>query len=156
MMRNYLNLTWKVLSRNKFFTFVSLFGISFTIGILLVVASLMDNMVNSSYPEGNRDRSLYIRNLKLSDGQNTNWIDEATPYFINEYVGKLKTPEAVAMISRPEKNFPIALAKGKKMELNLRYSNAAFWQICIGSFGRWFKLEYTIYFTFGYCRQSWW
>ncbi len=44
MLRNYIKIAWKVLARNKFFTFVSLFGISLTIGILLVLATLVDQI----------------------------------------------------------------------------------------------------------------
>ena len=37
MLLSYLKIAWKVLLRRKFFTFISLFGISFTLMILLVV-----------------------------------------------------------------------------------------------------------------------
>lgn len=129
MIRNYIKLTWKVLGRNKFFTFISLFGISLTIGILLVVASLFDNMVNPSYPEENRARSLHLMNLKLEDGQGASWIDDATPYFINDFVSKLKTPEAVGMVSKPERHICLSFVGNNKLKLDLRYANQAFWDI---------------------------
>ena len=40
MLRNYLKLALKVLLRRKFFTFISLFGIAFTLVVLTVAAAL--------------------------------------------------------------------------------------------------------------------
>ena len=37
MIKNYLKLAFKVLLRRKFFTFISLFGISFTLVVLMVL-----------------------------------------------------------------------------------------------------------------------
>ena len=34
MLKSYLKLAWKVLLRRKFFTFISLFGIAFTLVVL--------------------------------------------------------------------------------------------------------------------------
>ena len=42
MLRNYLKMAWKILARRKFFTFVSLLGIGFTLMTLLLVVGLAD------------------------------------------------------------------------------------------------------------------
>ena len=39
MLKNYLKLAWKVLLRRKFFTFISLFGISFTLVVLMLATA---------------------------------------------------------------------------------------------------------------------
>ena len=44
MLRNYLKVAWKVLLRRKFFTFISLFGISFTLLVLMVTTSVLDHV----------------------------------------------------------------------------------------------------------------
>src|SRR6478736_10114116 len=51
MIRNYLTLAWKVLLRRKFFTFISLFGVSFTLVVLLLVTALVDHVVAGYPPE---------------------------------------------------------------------------------------------------------
>ena len=49
MLKNYLKLAWKVLLRRKFFTFISLFGIAFTLVVLTLVTALLDHVV-AAYP----------------------------------------------------------------------------------------------------------
>jgi len=60
MLKNYFKIAIAVLKRRKFFTFISLFGISFTLTILIVLTAFVDNLTSANYPETNRDRSLYI------------------------------------------------------------------------------------------------
>ena len=60
MLKNYLKLAVKVLARRKFFTFVSLFGISFTLVVLLVVTALLDTLLAPLPPEMRQDRMLGI------------------------------------------------------------------------------------------------
>ncbi|MEL6865306.1 MAG: FtsX-like permease family protein [Bacteroidota bacterium] len=129
MFRNYLKIAWKVLGRNKFFTIVSLFGISFTIGILLVLSTFFDNMFNANYPEGNRDRSLYIVELELTDGKDDYWMGTPSALFINNYVKQLKTPQVVGLISRPFENNSNAFVSGKKLSLAVRRTCNNFWKI---------------------------
>ena len=50
MLLSYLKIAWKVLLRRKFFTAISLFGISFTLMILLVVYALFDYTLGPHAP----------------------------------------------------------------------------------------------------------
>jgi putative ABC transport system permease protein len=50
MLLSYLKIAWKVLLRRKFFTAISLFGISFTLMILLVVYALVDYAAGAHRP----------------------------------------------------------------------------------------------------------
>src|SRR5918911_527277 len=100
MLRNYFKIAITVLKRRKFFTVISLFGISFTLTILIVMTAFVDNLTSSNYPEVNRDRSLYIttlqqRNFKYFSQQN----GPASFYYLNHYVSTLKTPAKVGISS---------------------------------------------------------
>ena len=44
MFKNYFKIAIAVLKRRKFFTFISLFGISFTLTILIIVAAFFDHL----------------------------------------------------------------------------------------------------------------
>ena len=57
MLKNYFKIAIAVLKRRKFFTFISLFGISFTLTIIIVLTAFIDNVISPNYPETNRDRS---------------------------------------------------------------------------------------------------
>src|SRR3954447_16770334 len=59
MINHYLRLAVKVLLRRKFFTFISLFGISFTLLVLTVVTALFDHAFGPAAPETRQDRTLY-------------------------------------------------------------------------------------------------
>ncbi|MEJ7684852.1 MAG: hypothetical protein WKG06_44800 [Segetibacter sp.] len=75
MLKNYFKIAIAVLKRRKFFTFISLFGISFTLTILIVLTAFVDNLVSATYPEVNRDRSLYITTLVQKDTKHQ-WDNE--------------------------------------------------------------------------------
>jgi putative ABC transport system permease protein len=71
MLLNYIKIAWKVLLRHPFYTFITLFGISITLTVLMMITSFLDHLVGSHYPEQNRDKSLYIMNLFLQDSART-------------------------------------------------------------------------------------
>jgi putative ABC transport system permease protein len=50
MLSHYLLLSMRVLLRRKFFTFISIFGISFTLMVLMAVAAMLDHMLGPGKP----------------------------------------------------------------------------------------------------------
>ena len=65
MIRNYIKLAWRILGRKKFFTFISLFGISFTLGLLMVIFSFLQGELGTDSPMGNKDNFVIIETLRL-------------------------------------------------------------------------------------------
>lgn len=125
MLKNYLKITWKVLGRNKFFTFVSLFGISFTIGVLLVVATFLDSVFGNHYPELNRDRSLYIFQVRLTNDRGWNSQGSAGFYFLDQYVRRMKTPAQISLTSTGSQTN--TFVGDKKLAITLKYTCENFW-----------------------------
>ncbi len=128
MLKNYFKIAIAVLKRRKFFTFISLFGISFTLTILIVLTAFVDNIISANYPEVNRDKSLYIsvlqqKNLKYFSQQNS----PASYYYLDHYVSTLKTPAKVAISSlfTPTNTY----VNNKKLGINLKYTNDQFWEV---------------------------
>src|SRR6185369_6042897 len=68
-----LKIAFRVLLRRKFFTFISLFGICFTLVVLTVVTALLDASFGPMAPEKNVDRTLGIYETQMSgkDGRRT-------------------------------------------------------------------------------------
>lgn len=60
MFKNYLLLSLKVLKRKPFYTFISLFGISFTLMILMLLTSLFDATLGDNQPLTHRDRMVVL------------------------------------------------------------------------------------------------
>lgn len=127
MLLSYLKIAWKVLLRRKFFTFISLFGISFTLMILLVVVALADHVVGSHAPEKRLDRMLFVNALRqqMFDGGNMNM--PVSVHFIDRYVRTMKTPEMVALISIAPS--VTAFANNQSLTLDVRYTDGNFWKV---------------------------
>src|SRR5882672_10900575 len=98
MLINYFKIAIAVLKRRKFFTFISLFGISFTLTILMVLTAFIDKVVGDDYPDRKRDHSLYINTLQQS-GKNSRSSGSLSFYFLNQYAGSLKTPAKMTIFS---------------------------------------------------------
>src|SRR3954469_8585400 len=98
MLKNYFKIAIAVLRRRKFFTFISLFGISFTLTILLVLTAFIDKVVGDNYPDRKRDRSLYVSRLEETNDKGMS-SGPLSYYFLSHYGGSLKTPVKIAISS---------------------------------------------------------
>jgi putative ABC transport system permease protein len=127
MLKNYFKIAIAVLRRRKFFTFISLFGISFTLTILLVLTAFIDKVVGDNYPDAKRDRSLYISNIEESNKTGNMSSSALSFYFLDHYAGSLKTPVKVGISSRYTGTN--TYVNNKKIAVNCKYTNAAYWDI---------------------------
>ena len=128
MLLNYLKIAWKVLLRRKFFTFISLFGISFTLMILLVVYAMVDYSVGPQMPERRTDRLLFVTRMQLfyrDGGQSNSGLGYA---FLDKYARTLHTPEKVSL---SEHNFVTvsAYVGNQTLKLDLKRTDDVFWQV---------------------------
>ncbi|MES1160175.1 MAG: FtsX-like permease family protein [Bacteroidota bacterium] len=126
MLKNYFKIAIAVLKRRKFFTFISLFGISFTLTILMVLTAFIDKVVNDNYPDRKRDRSLYINSMELR-GPNAMNGGALSFYFLDHYVRSLKAPVKVGISSGV--NGTNTYVNNKKLAINYKYTNADYWEI---------------------------
>jgi len=126
MLKNYFKIAIAVLKRRKFFTFISLFGISFTLTILVVLAAFIDKVVNDRYPDKKRDRSLYANKMTERGEQSYNG-GALSFYFLDHYVRSLKTPVALGISS--DFKGTNTYVNNKKIAINYKYTNAEYWDI---------------------------
>src|SRR5262245_41170765 len=70
-----LKLALKVLLRRKFFTFVSLFAVTFTLLVLLVATAVLDGAFAPRAPEDRPERTLVVTNAqaKGKNATRTGW-----------------------------------------------------------------------------------
>lgn len=129
MLKNYIKIAWKVLQRRKFFTFISLFGISLTLMVLMVLTAFVDHLVSPNYPEVNRGRSLYITyaSMTTANGEGS-WNGGSGFHFLDRYVSTLKTPQKIAMTSL-EPRVVDAFYENNRLKLNLKTTDANFWEV---------------------------
>ncbi|WPV02666.1 FtsX-like permease family protein [Mucilaginibacter sp. cycad4] len=126
MLKNYFKIAIAVLKRRKFFTFISLFGISFTLTILMVLTAFVDKVVGDNYPDKKRDRSLYINRIQES-GKDNLQSSTLSYYFLSHYTGMMKTPVKVAISSAF--NGTNTYVNNKKIAVNYKYTNAEYWDV---------------------------
>jgi putative ABC transport system permease protein len=128
MLKNYFKIAIAVLKRRKFFTFISLFGISFTLTILIVATAFVDNLTSANYPEVNRDRSLYITTIMQKDTKHQGQTNgPASFWYLDHYVTTLKTPVRVGIASIFRSTN--AYINDKKLAIDLKYTNDGFWDV---------------------------
>ena len=125
-MANYLKLAIKVLQRRKFFTFISLFGISLTLVVLMVATAVLDNLFAPRAPESRFDRTLFVFRVSQS-GANARMTTEPGYRFVQEYVKPLTGAERIATFSNQQK---LAIYKGaSKIDVYVKRTDADYWQI---------------------------
>lgn len=127
MLLSYLKLAWRGWQRRRFFTAISLFGISFTLMMLVVLFALFDHAVGARAPERRTDRLLFISRMVLQ-GTNSQGAGAVGYDFLQRHVGTLRTPEAVALTEAYYTN--VALYVGPQaLKADRRYTDATFWRI---------------------------
>ena len=116
------------MKRRKFYTFISLFGISLTLTILIVITSFIDQMLAPTYPEIHRNRSLYVNTVEIWDKKTqTSSKNPLSEFAVKTYIKTLPNVEKVAMASMPmSQNIYLNRQKGKPF---IKYTDAEFWEI---------------------------
>jgi len=128
MFRNYLVTAYKVLLRRKFFSFVNLFGIALTLGVLTTVVAMLDNYLYPGGAESNSGRYLEVSSLVLvSEDGHSNWSDNPGFRFMQEYVLPMKTPERITVFSSVVAG--TSFVNGQKHELALKRTDGNYWKI---------------------------
>ena len=128
MLSNYIKIAWKVLLRHPFYTFITLFGITLTLTVLMVVTSFLDHLFGAHYPEVKRGRSLYIASIIQTDSANTTMSSGPASFeFLTKYAKSIKSAERVAIMSNF--SFSNAYTNGKRIKLNTKYTDVDFWSV---------------------------
>ncbi|MFQ3599330.1 MAG: FtsX-like permease family protein [Chloroherpetonaceae bacterium] len=133
MLKNYLLIAYKVLMRRKFFTFISLFGISFTLMILVVSVAFLDHSFTPQKPESKFDRALWMPRWRMrSPDKNSNWNASGGFYTMDKYLRRIvsRTNGAVEAFAIFTNTAPVTTyLNNEKIEFQLRRTEAAYWNI---------------------------
>ena len=126
MLKSYVKLALKILLRRKFFTFISLFAVSFTLAVLMVVTAMLDHTFGPLAPENKRDRTLGVFYAKMSGPQSSR---EAGPGygFLDRYVRDLAGAERVSVFSSFARVY--SYHHGGRIASWIKFTDAAYWEI---------------------------
>src|SRR5262245_49838123 len=128
MLRHYLLLSFKVLARRKFYTAISIFGISFTLMVLMIATALLDHAFGPARPELEQDRMLILGNVMLSgDGNFTN--SSAGYQLLDRHARNLPGVERITFFNGDVDNRRPMFVDGRKIEPAIKKTDAEFWQV---------------------------
>ncbi|MCF7918998.1 MAG: ABC transporter permease [Candidatus Cloacimonetes bacterium] len=129
MLKNYIKIAFKVMLRNKLFTFISLFGICFTLLFLILLSSVIDYGFGPVKPESKLERTLSITMGALGTERGGNTMGPLfSPWFFRKYAKPMTIPEKISISSYYS---PDVIYHGnKKIKLGIKYTDAEFWEIC--------------------------
>lgn len=126
MIRHYLVLSVKVLLRRKFFTFISLFGVAFTLGVLVLVVAFADHMLAASAPETRKDRTLGVYSIRLL-GEHSSSQSAASYSLFDRHARNLPGAERLSIFSTTQS--AETFVGGQKVTLYLKHTDADFFEI---------------------------
>ena len=126
MLKNYIKIAFKVLLRRKFFTFISLFGISFTLTVLMVVTAFFDHTFGPMAPETQFRRTLAVQ-FACMYGEDGMWTSSAGYKLLDRYARGLTGVERLSIFSSAET--VTSFVNGQKVSSSLKRTDGEFWNV---------------------------
>ena len=126
MFRHYLTLAVKVLLRRKFFTFISLFGISFTLLVLTVVAAMFDHAFGPGAQEPRQNRTLYVEDAVMY-GPNSTWSSRPGFKLLDRHARDLPGAERLSLFENGHTVH--SYINGKKISSVVKRTDDEYWRI---------------------------
>ena len=156
MLKNYLSLALKVLRRKPFYTFISLFGISFTLMILMLITSMGEAMLGANPPMSAVDRLVFLPQVeRIKQFYDTTYVvdsvlmDDGTMHYdstadikeggynnsngnmaydvLDETLRDLDHVEDYTFYSN--QGFVVAYLDGSKVSMQTCYADANYWRV---------------------------
>jgi putative ABC transport system permease protein len=126
MLQHYLKLAIRVLWRRKVFTLISLFGISFTLVVLMLVAAMVDHLLAPMAPEVHMSRSLHLSFIWL-EGDRRRSTGPPGYAFLDRYCRDLPGVESMTIFT--DANQVASYEAGRKIVSRLRRTDGEYWRI---------------------------
>jgi putative ABC transport system permease protein len=126
MFKHYVVLATKVLLRRKFFTFISLFAISFTLLVLTIATAMLDHAFGPAAPETRQDRTLAVQ-LVVLYGPHNQTVGGAGFKLLDQHARHLPGVERLSLFTNGFAAF--SYLNGQKIQSSMKRTDAEFWQI---------------------------
>jgi putative ABC transport system permease protein len=126
MIANYIKIAFKVLGRRKLFTFISLFGISLTLVVLMVATAILDNVFSPRSPESRFDHVLVIYSMGIYGPQGSSTGNPGYG-FLQKTMRDLPSAQETSFFSTVQPS--VIYHDGRKVETHLRWTDGAYWKI---------------------------
>ena len=126
MLRHYVTMTIAVLKRRPFYTAISLFGISFTLLVLMVVTAMADHTLAPMAPESRQARMLGVHSARMYGPDNA-WSSNGGYLLFDKYARNLPGAEALTIFSGFQ---TVSTYLGdQRITSNVKRTDGAFWRV---------------------------
>ena len=126
MLANYLRIAWKVLARRRFYTAISLAGVSLTLLVLLVAAAVLDSVFGAAAPEVNAHRTLGVYDMTMT-GEHWTTGASAGYGFLDRDARGIAGVERLAIVQQPQS--VVSYVEGRKISSHLKRTNGDYWHV---------------------------
>ena len=126
MLKNYIKIAYKVFLRRKFFTFISLFAISFTLIVLMVAVAFFDHIYGPMPPETKLDRTLGVFFVQQS-GERSRSNGPPGYGLLDRYARGMANVEKLSIHSEPASVY--SYKDDEKIQSFLKRTDGEFWEI---------------------------
>ena len=127
MLKHYLLLSLKVLARRKFFTFISIFGISFTLVVLIVITAIADHAFAPMLPETRQNLTLQSQYVVMFNDGAGNWCCRGSYTFYDRYARNLPGVSLLSIYSDTAGG--TSYVNGGRIVSSVKRTDADFWKI---------------------------
>ncbi len=128
MLKNYLKIAFKVFLRRKFFTFISLFAISFTLVVLMVAVAFLDHVFGPNAVESRNDRTLGVYFMEMhTPDKNGTWNGTTGYRFLDRHTRHLPNVEKMSIFT--ESKQVVSYLNGEKIQSSLKRTDGEFWEV---------------------------
>ncbi|MCY3665782.1 MAG: ABC transporter permease [Gemmatimonadetes bacterium] len=129
MLKNYIKIAFKVFWRHKFFTAVNLFGICFTLVVLMLATGFIDQQVGPIPPEVHANRTLHLNWLfvKYASRESDVGIFKPSYAFLDRYVSSLETAENVTVFS--DVDYQGMHGGAEEGSVKVKMTDGAYWEV---------------------------
>lgn len=130
MFKNYIKLAFKVLLRRKMFTFINLFGISFSLTILLAATTVYTLMIVSNPIQKSLYRTLILNQVNFSDKEKGSYSSgPAMPYFIEKTIRPLQNEVARISFCSARCDQLTTYLNNERVDIDVRNTDENYWKI---------------------------
>jgi putative ABC transport system permease protein len=126
MLKSYLKLAWKVLWRRKFFTAISLFGISLTLVVLMIATAVLDHIFAPLAPEVRQHRTLSVLRARMS-GERVQSTSMPGYLLLDRYARNLPGVERMAIFATPRMVY--SYWNGQRIRSVIKRTDAEYWRV---------------------------
>jgi len=126
MLKSIIKQYFRDLWKNKFYSFLALFGIAVTIMIIMIAELKMETIWHPGGPEKNNENIMYLSNSQLIRNSGGRWISAVNLNLIERHFSELKNAKATGWSN--DQNWTFA-GENELESYLVKYVNKGYWDV---------------------------